>query len=382
VQQLNDKGPNAHLIGVPGGAAKVVTPALMIDVGRLRANLKLMKDQCTQAGLKLRPHGKTHKCSRLAREQLDHGADGVCCATAHEAIAFAGAGISGILLTAPVVQPWHLKKLVELHGQDADITVVVDHPDGIAAWEAALTGSSRPMPALIDIDIGMGRTGASTVKQVLTLAELLQSSRMLKYAGVQAYSGRVQHINNFEERRSVYLRQLDRLEASVHALHQAGFAPAVVSGGGTGTFAVDVERRLYTETQVGSYVFMDVEYNAVELFSGTDNPYATSLFMRTSIISNNVPGQATLNAGFKSFATDGPVPELFGEAWEGARYEFFGDEYGRLLLPSDRQNCVIGSMVDVVTPHCDPTVNLHDYYHIIEDGTLVDIWLIDGRGVL
>jgi 3-hydroxy-D-aspartate aldolase len=139
---------------------------------------------------------------------------------------------------------------------------------------------------------------------------------------------------------------------------------------------------LYTETQVGSYVFMDVEYNAVELFRGANNPYATSLFLRTSVLSANVPGQVTLNAGFKSFATDGPPPELYGDAWPGARYEFFGDEYGRLVLPKVHRDVPPGSIVDVVTPHCDPTVNLHDFYHLIEGDTLVDIWSIDARGVL
>lgn len=381
--QLSDQGPNAGLIGVPGGASKVVTPALMLDVTKLRANFRQMDEQCRRAGMSLRPHGKTHKSSRLAREQLEHGgARGICCATPREAIAFAEAGVSGILITAPVVQPQQLSALAALHARGADIAAVVDHQDDIAAWQAVLTSTDRRMRAFVDIDIGMGRTGAASLEQAVALARALQGSSFLSYAGVQGYSGRVQHIATLKERRSVYDRQVDRMEATVAALRDAGLPPAIISGGGTGTFALDVERGLYTETQVGSYVFMDVEYNSVELFAGGANPYATSLFLRTKVVSANVPGHATLNAGFKSFATDGPTPELYGDIFAGAAYEFFGDEYGRLVLPKGHAGAQIGTIVDVTTPHCDPTVNLHDYYHLIDGETVVDIWPIDARGVL
>jgi D-serine deaminase-like pyridoxal phosphate-dependent protein len=383
VRPAGDKGPNADLIGVPDAALTVVTPALMLDLGRLRANLGRMREQCVKAGIELRPHGKTHKCSRVSREQLEYGgARGVCAATPYEAIAFAESGVTGILITAPVVQPRQLRALAELHAGGADISVVVDHQNCISTLEPVLNGVSRPMPALVDIDIGMGRTGASSPEQVVTLARMLQHSSVLDYAGVQAYSGRVQHIEIFDERRRVYDEQLDRLEAAITALRDAALAPKIISGGGTGTFAIDVERALYTETQAGSYIFMDVEYNAVELFRGGKNPYATSLFLRTSVLSANIPGQATLNAGYKSFATDGPTPEIFGDSWLGSKYEFFGDEYGKLILPEAHHEVLVGSTVDVVTPHCDPTVNLHDFYHVIDANTLIDVWRIDARGVL
>jgi D-serine deaminase-like pyridoxal phosphate-dependent protein len=199
---------------------------------------------------------------------------------------------------------------------------------------------------------------------------------------VQAYSGRVQHINDYRERRRIYWTQLDRLEACLEALENAGVPAPIVSGGGTGTFAIDVERGLYTESQAGSYIFMDVEYNDVELFEGSPRPYDVSLTLRASIISTNVPGHVTLNAGFKSFATDGPLPRLHGEAFAGARYELYGDEYGRLILGAGQCAPGIGTCVELVTPHCDPTVNLHDHLHVIEGDTLVDIWRIDARGVL
>jgi D-serine deaminase-like pyridoxal phosphate-dependent protein len=373
---------NADLIGVPGGLAQLTTPVLVLDLDRFRANQAHMMSLCRTAGIKLRPHGKTHKCSRIAFEQLAAGALGICCATPHEAVAFAKAGVGRLLVTSPVVQPRHLRALADLHEAGVDLMIVIDHVDAITVWETLLTDPGRPLPVLVDVDIGMGRTGASTLDQALAIARRLSGSRTLAYAGVQAYSGRVQHINEYRQRRRTYWAQLDRLEAILVALENAGLPAPIVSGGGTGTFAIDVERGLYTESQAGSYIFMDVEYNDVELFEGSASPYRVSLTLHTSIISANLPGHVTLNAGFKSFATDGPLPKLHGEAFAGSRFELYGDEYGRLIL--DRGQCApaIGTSVALVTPHCDPTVNLHDNLHVIEGDTLVDIWRIDARGVL
>ncbi|MBV8743739.1 MAG: DSD1 family PLP-dependent enzyme, partial [Xanthobacteraceae bacterium] len=186
----------------------------------------------------------------------------------------------------------------------------------------------------------------------------------------------------YRERRRTYWDQLDRLEASLEALANAGLPAPIVSGGGTGTFAIDVERGLYTESQAGSYIFMDVEYNDVELFEGSPCPYGVSLTLCASIISANIPGHVTLNTGFKSFATDGPLPKLHGEAFVSARYELYGDEYGRLILGPGQCAPPVGTCVELVTPHCDPTVNLHDHLHVVAGDALVDIWRIDARGVL
>ena len=270
--------PNEDLIGVAGGRAKITTPALILDLAAFRANLRAMTKQCADFGIKLRPHGKTHKCTRIASEQFAHGATGLCAATPREGIAFAKAGIGGILITAPVVQPRHMRVLADLHAHGADITVVVDHPRGVAAWESALSGATNPLKALVDFDLGMERTGAPSTEAAVAIARAIEASRVLSYGGVQAYSGRVQHINDYDERRAVYWAQLDKLEAAVAALSSSGLKPGIVSGGGTGSFGIDVERGLYTESQAGSYVFMDVEYNDVQFFKNRTNPYATSLY--------------------------------------------------------------------------------------------------------
>jgi D-serine deaminase-like pyridoxal phosphate-dependent protein len=379
--EVTRRAINAELVGVRGGAARLATPALTIDLAKMRSNLAWMNRRCAAAGMRLRPHGKTHKCSVIAREQLAAGAAGICAASPHEAIAFARAGIRGLLVTAPVVQPAHLAALADLHRRGADLTVVIDHPDGVAAWSETLGRTARKLPVLVDIDLGMGRTGARSPNDVVAIARRVNSSTVLSYAGVQAYSGRVQHIERFGERQSVYLKQIQKLAAALRALEASGLDAKIVSGGGTGTFAIDVEHHLYTESQAGSYLFMDVEYNAVELFRGRRNPFATALLMRTSVVSANAPGYVTINAGFKCFATDGPAPRLHGSLAHTARYEFFGDEYGRVVLGKGRRAPKVGRPIDLITPHCDPTVNLHDFYHVLAGNTLIDIWPIDARGV-
>ena len=379
---MTRRAVNAELVGKPGSALDLMTPALIVDFPILRRNIRAMSDMCAAAGIGLRPHAKTHKCAEIAREQIAGGALGVCCATPHEALALARSGVGSLLLTAPVVQPRHFEELAGLLREGTDLKVVVDSAEGIAAWDHALAGVEPKLPALVDIDIGMARTGVTSTADAVAIAQRIDGSEQLSFAGVQAYSGRVQHIEAYGERRRVYLEQVRRLAAAIEALTGAGFRPEIVSGGGTGTFAIDLEHGLFTECQVGSYIFMDVEYDLVELFKGRPNPYELSLFLRTSVISANVEGQVTLNAGFKSFATDGPEPVPHDARGAGWTYQFYGDEYGRLLLADGARRPALGDHVDLATPHCDPTINLHDFYHVVDDDTLVAIWPIVARGVI
>jgi len=373
---------NADLIGVPGGAKRLVTPALILDRDAMRANMARMMAQCGHAGLNLRPHGKTHKCTAIARAQIAAGAAGICATTGREAIVFAEAGLPGLLVTTPIVQPHHIARLAELHRNGGDITLVFDSEAGVDQWEAALAPCERKLPALVDFDLGMGRTGASSPEAAVGIARRIARSPQLAYAGLQAYSGRVQHILKFPERRAVYGEQMKRLEATLAALAAAKLPAQTVSGGGTGSFAIDAEFKIFTESQAGSYLFMDVDYGAVQLFDRIANPYLYSLFLRTTVVSANQPNHVTINAGFKALATDGPPAKLREGGPDGASYAFFGDEFGMITLPPTNRRPKVGDVIDLITSHCDPTVNMHDAYHVIEGDTLVDIWPIDARGAL
>ena len=294
-----------------------------------------------------------------------------------------GQGINDILITSPVVGAGKPDRLIELLERGAGVAAVVGDQENAASLAAAAHRSGQVLDVLIDVDLGMGRTGVSDIESALQLVDMVCHAKGVSYRGLQAYSGRVQHINEFRERDQVYTGQLRLLSTLIAALDQRGLKPATVSGGGTGTLALDCREGILTEHQAGSYIFMDVEYGAVSLRANDAGaPFATSLFLHSTVINRNVPGQVTTDAGLKSFATDGPLPRMSAGAPVGTTYSFFGDEHGCLTFPSPTDRLPLGSVVAFVTPHCDPTINLHDYLHVVQQDTIVDIWPIVGRGVL
>jgi D-serine deaminase-like pyridoxal phosphate-dependent protein len=376
-------GPNARLIGKPGGLRELTTPALVLDLEAFERNVEAYQREINLHGLRARPHAKSHKCAEIARRQIAAGAVGVCAASLHEAEALAAEGIGDILITSPVIGAGKLDRLLQLLDRGAAVAVVVGDPEHAATMAAAAHRSGHVLDVLIDLDLGMGRTGVRDVDSALHLVNAVCEAEGLSYRGLQAYSGRVQHINDFAERDRVYSGQLRLLSALIAALDQRGLKPATVSGGGTGTLALDCREGILTEHQAGSYIFMDVEYGAVSLRANSAAaPYATSLLLHSTVINRNVPGQVTIDAGLKSLATDGPLPVVSAGAPAGTTYSFFGDEHGCLTFPVATDRLPLGSVVALVTPHCDPTINLHDYLHVVRDDTVVDIWPIVARGVL
>jgi D-serine deaminase-like pyridoxal phosphate-dependent protein len=260
--------------------------------------------------------------------------------------------------------------------------VVVDHVEPLQALDSALGHGHRRLPVLVDIDVGMKRTGVPTVAEAVRLCHAVKHSRNLQYAGLQCYSGIVQHIARAAERAAVYEAELQHLAAVVLDLRASGLAPSIVSGGGTGTFDIDRRLRLLTEVQCGSYVFMDVEYGAVELFADEAQPFRPSLFLQSIVLSSNHAGQATIDAGVKALASDGPTALPARGAPAGARYDYAGDEFGTLTFADPAARLALGTKVEILTPHCDPTVNLHDFLHCVRGDLLVDIWPVDARGSL
>jgi 3-hydroxy-D-aspartate aldolase len=235
---------------------------------------------------------------------------------------------------------------------------------------------------LVDIDIGMKRTGVPDVAGALELIRRVSASRRLQFAGIQSYSGMVQHITRAADRARVYGRQLEHVKRVLKTAAKAGHAPGIVSGGGTGTFDIDRRAGLFTECQCGSYAVMDVEYQDVELFARGPHPFKTALFVQCSVVSNHHRRLPTIDGGFKCFSMDGPIPEIASGAPRGASYQFYGDEFGKIKLAAKSEGMRLGAKVELVTPHCDPTINLHDFIHCVRGDRLVDIWPVDARGSL
>jgi 3-hydroxy-D-aspartate aldolase len=373
-------GPNAALIGRPGSRHALDTPALLVDLDALERNIAAMADFARAAGVGLRPHAKTHKSARIAAMQAAAGALGICCVTLGEAEVLAAAGIGGLHITSPQVTPAKIARLTALNATASGLSVVIDHPDNLAALDRAAASARKPLAVLVDFSAGHGRTGCADEAALVALVRAAVAAEALVFRGIQSYSGNLQHVPVRAERRARALAELARLSGMLRRLADAGMPAPIVSGAGTGTFDLDPEARVFTELQVGSYVFMDVDYLRALKDGRNAPPFETALFVATSVVSANQPGYVTCDAGLKSFATDGPLPDVASGAPPGSRYEFFGDEHGRLVLPPGAPKPPLGASLECVTPHCDPTVNLHDLYHVVRGDTLVDIWPVDARG--
>jgi D-serine deaminase-like pyridoxal phosphate-dependent protein len=383
---MSSLGPNEALIGKPGSRALLDTPALCIDLDAMERNIAAMAEFCRDKRVALRPHAKTHKSVNIAARQIAAGAIGICCATVGEAEVMAAGGVRGVLVTSPQVTPSKIARIVALNlAAENGFAVVVDHPQNVADLSAAASASGKPLDVLIDFSAGHHRTGAATEEDAIVLAHAVQAAPGLRLAGLQAYYGNLQHIAGRAERQEKTRRQHAVIAGLVGKLRTAGFAVPVVTGAGTGTHDIDAEARIFTELQAGSYLFMDVEY-AQALRDGRNAlPFETSLFVQTAVVSvasAQVPGgYVTTDAGLKCFATDGPRPEVMSGGPAGTTYGYAGDEHGRLFFPPGSGPVpALGTRIELATPHCDPTVNLHDFYHVVRGDTLVDIWPVDARG--
>jgi D-serine deaminase-like pyridoxal phosphate-dependent protein len=378
-------GPNEALIGKPGSRALLDTPALCIDLDAMERNIAAMAEFCRTRGVALRPHAKTHKSVNIASRQIAAGAIGICCATVGEAEVMAAGGARGVLVTSPQVTPTKIARVIALNLAAPDgFAVVADHPQNVADLSAAASASGKALDVLVDFSSGHHRTGAATADGAVELAHAVATAPGLRLAGLQAYYGNLQHIPDRTERQDRARRQHAIIAGLVGRLRAAGFAVPIVTGAGTGTHDIDAEARIFTELQAGSYIFMDVEYAAALRGGRNALPFETSLFVQTAVVSvasaETPGGYVTTDAGLKCFATEGPKPEVMSGAPPGATYAFAGDEHGRLFFPPAGPVPALGDRIELVTPHCDPTVNLHDFYHVVRGDTLVDIWPVDARG--
>ena len=365
-----------HLVGRQGSRRDLNTPALVVDLDALERNIAKMAAFAGRKGIALRPHAKTHKSATIARRQVEAGALGVCCAKLGEAETLSLVGIDDILITSPVVGPPAVARLVSLAGRAKGLMAAVDHADAVAA----LAATGAKLTLVVDIDPGTQRTGVACPDAALTLARLIDAAPNLTFAGVQFYCGLEQHIPEFVRRRERISERTDYLKGIISLLTANGLTPRIITGGGTGTHSIDGELGVFTELQAGSYVFMDKEYADCDLVGDGSQAFETSLLVDTRVISANHPTVVTVDAGIKAFATEAGPPPVFSGAPIGSTYLFAGDEHGKLISPDGVAPPALGELVTFAAPHCDPTVNLYDAYHVVRGDTLVDIWGVEARG--
>ncbi len=372
-------GPNESLIGVAGGRNRLGTPALLIDLDALERNIAIMADYLGSKNHGLRPVAKIHKSVEIARRQVAAGALGVCCATLAEAEAMVDGGIPGVLLFSSVVGDPKIARLAKLNARAKDFMVAVDDPDNARQLGRAVAATGRRLKVLVDYEVGGRRTGLASLVEACDLALKVAGDEWLEFAGVQGYSGRDQRVPDFGERAQRQAGAVAPLRTLCDRLDALGLSPGIVTGGGTGTHAIDHEQSVFTESQAGTYVFMDVNYLSTPLRRDDPTPFETALFVRTSVISVAQPEFAITDAGIKEFSTAAFPPRLNSGAPAGASYDLVGDDLGRINFAHPDDKMRLGDAVECVTPKCYATLNLYEVYHCVRGDTLVDIWPIDAR---
>ena len=358
--------------------SRVKTPALLLDLDALEHNIATMATRAHTAGVALRPHAKSHKCIEVARLLCRAGALGASCATAEEAESMAAAGIPGVLITSPISTVHALERVHRVLLRGGDLMLLADHPDQVRQYAAMATQLAQPLPVLIELDVGVGRTGCLEIPEALALAKSIAKCPSLRFAGVQAYWGHLQQVQSFTDRRRRVEEQAQRLASLIAALTENDLKPEIVTGGGTGTHWIDGQTGLFTELQPGSYIFLDSCYAPLEM-SPEPHPFRPALFVAAGVISANRPDRVIVNAGFKALATDSGKPLPVRGAPANATYRFFGDEHGAIEFTSGSPP-PLGSIVELLTSHCDPTVNLHSRYQVVRGEAIVDEWAITARG--
>jgi D-serine deaminase-like pyridoxal phosphate-dependent protein len=359
---------------------EVDTPALIIDLDAFESNLARMAEVARSAGVRLRPHAKTHKCAMIALRQMALGAVGVCCQKVSEAEALVQGGVRDVLVTNEIVGSRKIAHLVAL-AKEATLAVCVDNAVNVDALDAAAARAGVTLDVLVEVDVGAHRCGIAPGTPALELAKRIDAAKALSFAGLQAYQARAQHMRGYEQRRAAIDAAAEAARATVALLAEHGIACPTVTGSGTGTYAFEAASGVYNELQAGSYIFMDVDYakNDGEQGSPVD-AFRHALFVYTAVMSTPEPGRAVVDAGLKASSVDSGFPIVFDRP--DIRFVGASDEHGRLEWDGGEVRLALGDRLKLVPGHCDPTVNLYDWFVCVRDGRVQALWPIVARGAV
>lgn len=356
--------------------ADLDTPALLVDLDLMQANIAALFGRLRPTGVRVRPHLKTAKCPEIAGLLAAAGADGFCVAKLGEAEVMAAAGIDDLLITGELAGAPKLHRLAALHAAHPRVRVVVDSLAGARLLDDACAGTAQPLEVLIELDVGQRRCGVLPGEPALALARELARLPHLRLVGLQGYEGHLQHLADPDEQARRVDEAMDLLTSTAALLRADGHDIAVVTTGGTGTCERCAAHPGVTEVQPGSFIFLDRAYRDA---LGGRSGYANALTVRATVISLPAPGRAVIDAGLKALSTDMGNAEPVG--LPGVRYRPGGDEHGILEWEGAAPGgLALGAQVALIPGHIDTTVNLYDAYHVQRGGALITTWPLSARG--
>jgi D-serine deaminase-like pyridoxal phosphate-dependent protein len=355
------------------------TPALCVDLDGLEANIAKAQSVLTKNGIASRPHAKTHKCAAIAKLQLAAGAIGICTAKLSEAEALVAAGIDTICMTTANPSAGKIRRAMQLAKRNPQFIQAVDFAPNARDLSAAAKAAGITADIVIDVAVGT-RSGIPPGDDALALATLVDTLPNLRLRGLLSYDGGAQHVIGFAARKERALKGLEGNVATYQAMKAAGLSTEIFSGGGTGTYSVQHLTPGFTDVQVGSYLFMDMQYLAIGSEDGDPvyKDFASSLTVLATVLNNRFPGRLTTDAGAKALTLNVPRAGVVGEP--GMEYIAGSDEFGVITFKESSKTYQIGDRLELIVPHCDPVVNLYDQMYGIRNDRVEVVWPITARG--
>lgn len=358
----------------------IQTPCLILDLDALERNIRKMGDYARAHGMRHRSHGKMHKSVDVQKLQESlGGAVGVCCQKVSEAEVFVRGGIKDVLVSNQVRDPLKIDRLARLPKLGARIITCVDDIDNVAELSAAAVRHGTRIEVFVEIDCGAGRCGVTTTAAVVSIARAVAAALNLRFSGIQAYQGAMQHLDRYEDRKVRLDAAIAMVKDAVDGLTAAGLKPELVSGGGTGSYYFEAASGVYNELQCGSYAFMDADYGRILDQDGQRidrGEWENALFILTSVMSHVKPDRAICDAGLKAQSVDSGLPVVHGR--DDVRYIKCSDEHGVIEDPNGALR--INDKLRLVPGHCDPTCNVHDWYVGVRGGKVECLWPVSARG--
>lgn len=386
-----------HLAGLIGKPVNDIdTPALVIDLDAMKRNLVRMAEFAKKHNIRWRPHAKLHKSVKLAKMQIKAGAVGVCVQKTAEAEVMVAGGVYNVTISNEVIAPAKLARVAALGKQVAahggQLAIAVDSTEGVLRLAQAMTkaragtGVGTVIDVFVEIDVGQGRCGVEPGFAAVTLALEIRKHPALRFAGLQAYHGKAQHLRSAQDRRDAIAKAVDAVVHTRQLIEAQGMVVGLVTGAGTGSFVLEASSGAYGELQAGSFLFMDADYAQNER-DPAQPQFEHALFVKTQVISTH-SGHAVCDAGHKSHAIDSGMPLVHAfDAESELAYFNGGDEHG-IVRPARNGTRLpgLGSVLWLIPGHCDPTVNLHDVMIGVSgglrDGTVRRLYRVDARGAM
>jgi D-serine deaminase-like pyridoxal phosphate-dependent protein len=355
-------------------ASDLLSPGLLIYRDLVRRNLQDMIAMA-QGAERLRPHVKTHKMAEIIRMAEALGIRKHKCATIAEAEMVAAAGGSDVLLSYPLTGP-NLKRFALLvRGyRNTTFRATVDHPDSARALSAAMEGLERPVPVLVDLEIGMGRTGIEPGESAAELYALVDRLPNLVVDGFHAYDGQI-HDSDREDRRRLAKEGTERTLALRERILKLGMAVPRLVLGGTPTFPLHAELDIPgVECSPGTTVLQDDSYSS----RYQDLPFTPAALLLTRVVSHPRPGRLCLDLGHKAVASDPAGPRARLLDLDDARPVGHSEEH-LVIETAHADRFPIGTAMLAIPTHICPTVALHRRAYVIEDGEVVGQWEVTAR---